>query len=184
MSVRVEGGGGAAVPANLVLGPEVITSVGVNSANIAMPIDELWGADAFQIDAANPLRVFKITDVEVTIGSIAPAATRMLVGVIMVDATNPVTDGGGVVAVSEVFTPVISTVSKRRVNSMLVRGDDWLFPFILPNGTVDIRAAILANVNNHHPITYSGGLPMRTTTAWISTTVHLFLRVFHRRVTA
>lgn len=186
MSVRVEGGGGVATPPNLRLDAEVITIVGPNERDQLMTQDFVLGFNGIQLDIVNPLRIFTVTSIEITVADVAPVATFARVGLLGVSGAIPNTNDGCILfGISDRFAPLQNTVHKISLECDFFRGDTFIFPFEIHDANLTLRIPnVDAGQNRIFAKVFGGDWPKKLSTAWVLNTVSIHFRVFSRRLIA
>lgn len=186
MSVKVEGGGGAAAVPDVRLDAEVVAIVGPNERDYLTATNQVFGREGIQVDAANPLRIFTVTSIEITVSNVAPVATFARVGLFAVSGADPDTNDGGVLlGISNRFVPLQNTVHKIDLDCAFFRGDTFIFPFEIHNANLTLRSPnVGAGRNVRYAHTFDGDYPKKEGTAWINDVNSKHFRVFSRRLIA
>lgn len=179
------GSSGGGVTPDLILDVEVITQTDANTGFLAFGTGTPFFGTPFQIDVANPLRLFKITDLEIIMHAVAVAATSAILLLARVDASPPVLDGMEYIGTSTAFVPVSGATHKLRCSSVIVRGDDFISAGFVMNGNGTVRTnGIQGNTNALIIQAFANDIPKGSVQAWVANTHKVSARVFHRRVIA
>jgi len=179
------GSSGGGFVSNVRLGAEQSIEQGLNERDFLLGGGQLIIArDQFQCDAANPLHLFKITDVEIIIADGGLVATLMQLGVFGMDADPPLIDVQRFYGLTLPILPLNDTTMKVPIaTNVIVQGDTFITPWYTANGNVKARGANIAGAENSliaHTVNDPWEIVDNKT--WVSTTFGTFLKVYFRRI--
>lgn len=180
----ISSGGSSAAP-NIRLGVEQSTATGLNERGFLLGAGVVNTAQPrIQLDVANPLRLYKVTHVEVIISDVAPVATLMQGGIIGTDADVPTIPMQKFYGVSIPELPIQNTAMKMAVVSNdVIAGDTFLTPYWSANGNLNTRQRN-AGASQNTILTHALNDPWEKidNLAWNAQVWSGFMTIYFRRI--
>ena len=137
-----------------------------------------WHGETFTLPTTEKL--YRITDIETTFGAVGGGTA--ILAAFLVDANPPVTTRPRMVALTEEFVPVASTIHKIETGySVILRGGSQLFIAVNRNvSTSDLRHGTIASRNNQFSETYTINPEINRSITWTASTLGWKVKIYFR----